>query len=135
MTLGKKIYFIIIAASYFVAVLFALVVVANAEEATNTAVEQGIIIGPAQHYTKLTSVQPLIVDGEIMGSVAAYVYNDVATDRPVDCWELYDQEGELLAFSWFDQFGIQRIAIDEGIVKDEGKLDGNFVLVVDGDFI
>ena len=131
MPLKNKICSIVIAT--FV-VLFALVVTTNAEEATNSNGEQDII-GPGKHGTDLTSVQPLIVDGEIMGSVAAYVYNDVATERPVDYWELYDQEGELLAFSWFDQFGIQRIAIDEGIVKDEGKLDGNFVLVVDGDFI
>jgi hypothetical protein len=135
MTLRKKIYFIMIATSYFVAMLFALVVAAHAEETTDTAVEQEIIIGPGEHYTKLTSVQPWIVDGEFVGSVASYIYDDVTTERSVDYWELYDQQGDLLAFSWFDQFGIQRIAIDHGIVKDEGKLEGIFVLIIDGELI
>ena len=135
MTLRNKIYFIIIAGLYFVAALFVLVVAANAEEGTDTAVEQETIVGPRQHDTNLTSVEPWIIDGEVVGSVAAYVYNDVTTDRPVDYWEFYNGDGDLLAISWFDQVGIQRIAIDEGIVKEEGKLDGILVLVTDGELI
>jgi hypothetical protein len=55
-------------------------------------------------------------------------------DRPT-IWELYGQEGDCLAISWFDKFGIQRRAIDRGIVEEEDKLEGNFVVVLDGDYI
>ena len=67
------------------------------------------------------------------GFVAAYVYKDVTTERAVDYLELYDKEGDLVAISWFDQFGIQRVAIDRGLVEGEGKLEGTFVAVLDGD--
>ena len=56
-------------------------------------------------------------------------------ERPADYWEIYDKEGNLLAISWFDKFGIQRTAIDRGIVEEEDKLEGIFVVVLDGDSI
>jgi hypothetical protein len=56
----------------------------------------------------------------------------VTTERPADYWELYDQEGNLLAVSWFDRFGIRRTAVDRGILENEDKLEGNFVVVLDG---
>jgi hypothetical protein len=59
----------------------------------------------------------------------------MTSERPVDYWELYDQDGDLVAFSWFDEFGIQRIVIDEGILQEEGKLDGTFVLVTADELI
>jgi hypothetical protein len=135
MTLKAKIYFVIIAASYFVAVLFALAIIANAEEVTAHAAEQEIVIGPGQHHLSLTSVKPWIVDGEVVGTAAAYVYDDTTTQRAIDYWELYDQDGDLLVFGWFDQFGIQRDAIDEGILNGQGKLDGTFVLIINDEFM
>jgi hypothetical protein len=136
MPLRNKICFIAVATAYLMVVLFVLAVMANAEEPANTAVQQQLgIFAPGEHQTNLMSVEPLIVDEEVVGSIASYVYQDVRTDRPVDYWELYDQDGELLALGWFDKFGIQRIAMDEGILTDEGKPDGTFVLVMDGDNI
>jgi len=82
---------------------------------------------------KLVSVDPWVIEGEVMGAVAAYVYDDVTTERPTDYWEIYNQEGELLAASWFDSFGIRRTAVDRGIVEEKDRLEGTFVLVVDGD--
>ena len=67
-----------------------------------------------------------------MGSVAAYVYDDVTTEKPADYWELYDQQGDLLAVSWFDKFGIQRTAVDRGIIEQKDQLEGVFVVVPDG---
>jgi len=91
MTLRNKIYFIIIAASYFIAVLLVLVVAANAEETGAHAVEQETVTGPAQHDLSLISSQPWLVEGEVLGTLAAYIYKDVTTERPIDYWELYDK--------------------------------------------
>jgi hypothetical protein len=60
---------------------------------------------------------------------------DIATHRPVDFWEFYDKNRNLLAISWFDQFGIRRIAIDEGIMQAKGILEGVFVVVVYGQLV
>ena len=98
----------------------------------NTA-EQQMVTGPEQHPMKLVSVDPWVIEGEVMGAVAAYVYDDVSTERPTDYWEIYNQEGELLAASWFDSFGIRRTAVDRGIVEEKDQLEGTFVLVVDGE--
>lgn len=119
----------------FVAVLFVLGGAANAAEATDNSLEQDSVTGPEQHDTSLISIQPWVVDGEVVGSIASYVYKDVTSERPVDYWELYDKEGGLLAVSWFDQFGIQRTAIDRGIVEQENKLEGIFIVVLDGNLI
>jgi hypothetical protein len=56
----------------------------------------------------------------------------VTTERQVDYWELYDKEDNLLAVGWFDKFGIQRTAVDRGIVEQGEKLEGVFVVVLDG---
>ena len=132
MSLRNKIYFIIIATSYFIAVLFVLGVAAKAEEAAAHAVEQEIVTGPGQHDVSLISSQPWLVEGEVLGTLAAYVYKDVTTEKPIDYWELYDKDGDLLAVGWFDKFGIERTAVDRGIMKEADKLEGTFVLVLAG---
>jgi hypothetical protein len=81
----------------------------------------------------LVSFSPLVVEGEIVGEVAAY--DDPATKRPIDYWELYNSEGGLSAVGWFDRFGIQRMAVDRGLLEDEDKLEGVFVLLSEGDSI
>jgi hypothetical protein len=98
----------------------------------DNATEQEIVTAPGHHPMTLVSSQPWVVEGEVFGRLAAYVYDDVTTERPVDYWELYDKEGDLLAVGWFDKFGIQRTAVDRGIVKEEDKLEGIFVVVLDG---
>jgi hypothetical protein len=98
----------------------------------NTA-EQQTVTGPEQHPIRLVSFDPWVIQGEVMGAVASYVYDDVSTERPTDYWEIYNQEGELLAASWFDSVGIRRTAVDRGIVEEKDQLEGILVLVVDGD--
>jgi len=89
---------------------------------------------PEPHSMTRVSVAPWVVEGEILGVIAAYVYDDAATGRPVDYWEIYDREGELLAVGWFDRLGIRRIAVDRGILEEKDQLEGIFVVVViDGD--
>ena len=97
------------------------------------ATTQGIVAGPEPHAIKLVSFDPLVIEGELMGAVATYVYDDVATERPADYWEIYNQKGELLAVGWFDGHGVRKSAVDRAIVEEKDQLEGIFVVVVDGD--
>jgi hypothetical protein len=96
---------------------------------------QEIVTGPEQHDTKLVSLEPWVIEGEVLGAVAMYVYADATTKRAADYWEFYDNEGDLLAVSWFDKFGIHRTAVDRGILEEEDKLEGVFVVVAEGNQI
>ncbi len=110
-------------------------VASRAVQASDNATEQEIVIGPERDDMTLVSFQPWVLEGEILGAVGAYVYDDITTERPADYWELYDKDGNLLAISWFDKFGIQRTAIDRAILEEEDMLDGIFVVVVDDNSI
>lgn len=76
---------------------------------------------------------PITVQGELLGEFVAY--DDVTTARAADYLELYNNLGDLLAVSWFDRFGIERLALDQGLVQSTDKLEGTFVLVVTGNSI
>jgi hypothetical protein len=86
-----------------------------------------------EHHLTLVSFSQLVVEGEIVGAVAAY--HDPATKRPIDYWEFFDSEGGLSAVGWFDRFGIQRTAVDRGLLDSEDKLEGVFVLLPEGDSV
>ena len=136
MTFRNKIYVTIFGILEFIAVLFLLgLVAARAAEASDNAGQQEIVAGPEQHEMRLVSFDPWVVEGEVMGAVATYVYDDVTTERPADYWEIYNQDGELLAVSWFDSLGIRKTAVDRGIVEEKDKLEGVFVVVLDGDLM
>ena len=45
---------------------------------------------------------------------------------PADYWEIYNQNGELLAVSWFDGHGVRKSAVDRGIVEEKDQARGNF---------
>jgi hypothetical protein len=89
--------------------------------------------GAQRHQFTQVSLSPLVVSGEIVGMVI--VYDDATTERPADCLALYDKGSHLLAISWFDEFGIQRMAIDRGLLEEGDKLQGTLVIVLDGDSI
>jgi hypothetical protein len=73
-----------------------------------------------------------VTNGEvIIGRIA--VYDDPTTARSADVAALYDPADGLVAIGWFDRFGIERIAIDNGIVKQTGKLEGLLVVIVRGE--
>jgi hypothetical protein len=130
MAFRNKIYFIILGA--IVQLLFFGDVRGDELQPSENALEQEIVTGP-QHDMSLVSFSPWVVEGEVLGTLAAYVYDDVTTARPADYWELYDKEGNLLAVGWFDKFGIQRTAIDRGIVEQKDKLEGIFVVILNGE--
>jgi hypothetical protein len=102
----------------------------------DNATGKEMVTAPEQHDMSLVSFSPWVVEGEVLGAVAEYVYDDVTTERPADYWELYNKEGDLLAVSWFDRFGIKRTAVDRGIVEERDQLQGIFVVVLlDGDLL
>jgi hypothetical protein len=86
-----------------------------------------------QHSLALVSLSPLVVNGKTLGEVL--VYDDPTTKRPVDYLALHDSAGDLVALGWFDQFGIQRIAVDRGLLDEGDELEGVFVFFLDGDSI
>lgn len=135
MTLKNKIYLILFILLEFVSLLFFLgFVAARSLEASGNVPGQEIsppASVPEQHDLTLVSFSPLVVEGKIVGTVAAY--HDPTTERPVDYWEFYDSEGGLMAVDWFDRFGIERMAVDRGLLEDEDKLEGVFVVLPQGD--
>jgi hypothetical protein len=136
MTFRNKIYFTIFAILEFIAVLFVLgFAAARAAEGNDNATRQEIVTGPEQHDISLVSLYPWVIEGEVLGTIAAYVYDDVTTERPADYWELYDKNGDLLAVSWFDRSGVQRSAVDRGILEEKDRLEGVLVVVLTGDSI
>ena len=102
---------------------------------SDNAANQEIVTGPQQHEMRLVSVDPWVIEGEVMGAVATYVYDDVTTERAADYWEIYNQDRELLAVIWFDSLGVRKTAVDRGIVEEKDKLEGIFVVVLDGDLM
>jgi hypothetical protein len=83
-----------------------------------------------QAYLTEVALSPLFVGGEIVGLVA--VYDDATTARPADFLQVYDNAGHLLVIGWFDKFGIQRMAVDRGLLEGD-KLEGVFVVMSDGE--
>ena len=88
---------------------------------------------PRKDRLALVARIPIDVEGQLLGEFIAY--DDGSTTRPADYLELHNKWGDLLAVSWFDRFGIERLALDQGLVENAGRLEGSFVLVVAGDSI
>ncbi len=72
----------------------------------------------------------IVEDDKALGIVT--MYDDPATNRPVDYMEIYDTTGNLLAFAWFDRFGIERIAVDRSFVEPSQEPVGRFLIFADG---
>lgn len=85
---------------------------------------------PAKDRLTLMTYVPIVVGGEALGGLAAY--DDAATSRPGDYLELYNNAGSLVAVSWFDTFGIERLAVDRALVEEADNLQGVFVLLITG---
>ena len=103
------------------------------QSSDNTSVQQAILSPFGREQSQLTevSLSPLVVSGETVGMVV--VYDDPTTERPVDFLALYDNAGQLVAIGWFDKFGIQRMAMDRGLLEDRDELEGVFVVLLDGE--
>jgi hypothetical protein len=88
---------------------------------------------PETDRLSLISVVQVKEGEEILGTIAAY--DNSATLRPNDYLELYNNSGALLAVSWFDEFGIERLAVDRAVTQNSNKLEGVFVLLITDDSI
>lgn len=94
------------------------------------------IISPASPPQKdrltLTTVFSAVIDEEVVGFLA--VYDDITTERSADYVELYGSAGRLLVINWFDQFGIERVAVNRSLLEPGQKeREGVFVLILEGD--
>ncbi len=105
-------------------------------QTTDAALPQEAFIDASarkKHRLMLVWSAPLILEGNTVGEVL--IYNDPATKRPEDYFDLYDSKSHLLAVGWFDNFGIRRIALDRGLLDGADDLEGVFVSLVEGESI
>jgi len=130
---NTKVYFIL----QFVGLLFFLGFMAiKSLEAADSALEpEALLTAAGLEHPSLTlvSFSSLLIAGNTVGKVL--IYDDPTTKRPADYFELYDTDGDLLAVDWFDRFGIQRMAVDRGLLEKTLKLEGVFVVLLEGDSI
>ena len=114
----------------------------SAYPAENSTIISGIVLDkkipqagavPERGHLILVSFSALNIGGETIGTIV--LYDDPATERSADYLELYDQGGDLLAVAWFDRFGIERTAVDRGLLDNADKPEGIFVVLLAGDFI
>jgi hypothetical protein len=137
MALKNKIYFIIFIILRFIGLLSFLGFLAtrSLEAADNTSEPKVLIsaTGIEQHSLTLVSSSPVVVEGQTLGEVL--VCDDPSTKRPADYFERHDNPRGLIAVGWFDRFGIERMAVDRGMLDGEGELEGVFVSVLEGDSI
>jgi len=54
---------------------------------------------------------------------------------PADYLEFYNNASNLVAISWFDGYGIERMTVDRGLVEDGGELEGGLVVLLDGEAV
>ena len=88
---------------------------------------------PEKNQLRPISILPVTVEGQIVGRIV--VYDDPATQRPADYLELYTNTGDLVAVSWFDKYGVERTAVDRGLLEGKDELEGILVVVLDGDAV
>jgi hypothetical protein len=105
----------------------------QAAETADEAKTSSPALGLSRRSLNLVSLVPVAAKGQTLAMLA--VYDDPSTQRTEDYLELYDSDGELIAIGWFDQFGIQRTAVDRALVEGGDRLQGVFVTVVDGESI
>jgi hypothetical protein len=129
MTPKNSLYFAIIIYLGFIGELVFLDHIARTSLAAETETKTSAPQGPSRRSLNLVSLIPVTTNS---GTATVAVYDDPATPRKEDYLELYDGSGELVAVGWFDEFGIQRLAIDRAVVEGRDKLQGVFVMLVEG---
>jgi hypothetical protein len=129
MTRKNSLYFAIIIYLGFIGELILLDYIARTSLAAETETTSSAPLGRPRRSLNLVSLVPVTTNG---GTATVTVYDDPATPRKEDYLELYDGSGELVAVGWFDEFGIQRLAIDRAVVEGRDELQGVFVMLVEG---
>jgi hypothetical protein len=129
MTRKNRLYFATLICLGFIGELILLDYIARTSLAAESETTTSASLGPPRRSLKLVSLLPVTTN---RGPAMVAVYDDPATSRKEDYRELYDGSGKLIAVGWFDEFGIQRLAIDRAVVEGGDKLQGVFVLLVEG---
>ena len=116
----------------------------KAAEAADIPSKQEIFLPvsvPQRNHLRPIAILPITVEAKIAGHVvvqivgSVVVYDDPTTQRPADYIELYNNTGNLVAVGWFDRYGIERMALDRGLLEDRDELEGVLVVVWDGEAI
>ena len=83
-------------------------------------------------YQSLTpiAVVTVTVQGATLGQMV--IYDDAKTERRGDFAAIHSRSGHLVGLTWFDRFGIQRTAVDRGLLEAD-EPQGVFVVVLEGD--
>ena len=145
MSFKSRIHFVIFIIFAFVAELFFFDDLATkAAEAADIPSKQEIFLPvsvPQRNHLRPIAILPITVEAKIVGHVvvqivgSVVVYDDPTTQRPTDYIELYNNTGNLVAVGWFDRYGIERMALDRGLLEDRDELEGVLVVVLDGEAI
>jgi hypothetical protein len=85
---------------------------------------------PNASHMVLTDYDMLWDDEEQPIGILA-TYDDTRTKREVDYIEFYDLLGDLVLITWVDRFGIFQVAIDQGLVDEDGVVE-RFLVVITG---
>ncbi len=85
---------------------------------------------PVKKSMSAVASQRIAAGERIIGQLM--IYDDPATKRPVDYMELMSRWGGIIIAVWFDQFGIERMVVDRGLLKETGQLEGVLVLLLAG---
>ena len=81
----------------------------------------------------LVQLVPVTSDRDNVGIIA--IYDNPLTRRAEDYLELRDGDGQIVAISWFDRFGIRRLTLDRGFLEGNGKFERIFATLVSGESI
>src|SRR5215467_1476800 len=135
MRFKSRIYLVIFVIFGFAAGLFPIDELGTKAAAADTFSRQEIFPTsvPEKNQLRPISILPVTVEGQIVGRIV--VYDDPATQRSADYLELYTNTGDLVAVSWFDKYGVERTAVDRGLLEDKDELEGILVVVLDGDAV
>jgi len=121
---------------YFMILIFVIpsLVAAPLEISDNaSALEISLPITGTMHQLTLVSLFPMLIGGEVVGSIA--IYDDPNTKNPGDLRMYYDNAGDILVMYWFDKFGIGRLALDRGVFERSQKPQKEFVVFLEGDWV
>ena len=82
MAFRNKVYFIIL--GIVAQLLFFTDIRAEEVQPGDNATGQEIVTAPEQHDMSLVSFSPWVVEGEVLGAVAEYVYDDVTLKNSLE---------------------------------------------------
>jgi len=137
-------FFIFIILGFVTGLVFLDDLATKAAEAADSPSKQEIFLPvsvPERNHLRPISILPVTVEAEIAGHLVVktvgrvVVYDDPTTRRSADYIELYNNTGNLVAVEWFDRYGIERMAVDRGLLEDRDELEGVLVVVLDGEAV